>query len=223
MAWQTPKTDWVSADVIGNSDLNRIEGNLLEVADISGSDGQLGQNVTGTLDVGELADIVNVGEAATTVNVGEAATTVNVGKAGETVNLLGDVPNLTITNDLVVGDRIDCSSVNETNESPFITNTQTANLFGSQFTLDFPAVIVVKIVSSATYTSEVQIEDENLNVESVSADSQLVTTATNEGIYFLLPGVYFVEVRANTPSSSCTLTIAIKSIYGKTDRTSPTF
>lgn len=31
MAWQTPKTDWSSEDGVRNSDLNRIEGNALEL------------------------------------------------------------------------------------------------------------------------------------------------------------------------------------------------
>jgi hypothetical protein len=28
MSWQTPKTDWMPGDVVGDADLNRIEGNL---------------------------------------------------------------------------------------------------------------------------------------------------------------------------------------------------
>jgi hypothetical protein len=72
MAWSTPKTDWVSADVIGNTDLNRIEGNIAEVANVSGTDAQLAQNATGTLDIGETATTVNLGETATTVNLGSS-------------------------------------------------------------------------------------------------------------------------------------------------------
>lgn len=30
MAWTTPKTDWANGDVVGDGDLNRIEGNLAE-------------------------------------------------------------------------------------------------------------------------------------------------------------------------------------------------
>lgn len=30
MSWQTPKTDWQNGDVVGDADLNRIEGNLAE-------------------------------------------------------------------------------------------------------------------------------------------------------------------------------------------------
>lgn len=31
MAWQTPKTDWSSADGVRDTDMNRIEGNALEL------------------------------------------------------------------------------------------------------------------------------------------------------------------------------------------------
>lgn len=31
MAWQTPKTDWGAADGVRNTDINRIEGNILEL------------------------------------------------------------------------------------------------------------------------------------------------------------------------------------------------
>lgn len=31
MAWQTPKTDWTGADGVRNTDMNRIEGNILEL------------------------------------------------------------------------------------------------------------------------------------------------------------------------------------------------
>lgn len=31
MAWQTPKTDWQGADGVRNTDMNRIEGNILEL------------------------------------------------------------------------------------------------------------------------------------------------------------------------------------------------
>lgn len=31
MAWQTPKTDWTAADGVRDSDLNRLEGNILEL------------------------------------------------------------------------------------------------------------------------------------------------------------------------------------------------
>lgn len=31
MAWETPVTDWVNGDIVGEDDLNRIEGNLLEL------------------------------------------------------------------------------------------------------------------------------------------------------------------------------------------------
>ena len=77
MAWSTPKTDWVSADVIGNTDLNRIEGNIAEVANVSGNDAQLAQNATGTLDIGETATTVNLGEGATTVNLGDSSVDIN--------------------------------------------------------------------------------------------------------------------------------------------------
>jgi hypothetical protein len=30
MSWQTPKTDWQTGDIVGDGDLNRIEGNLAE-------------------------------------------------------------------------------------------------------------------------------------------------------------------------------------------------
>lgn len=30
MSWQTPKTNWQLGDVVGDGDLNRIEGNLAE-------------------------------------------------------------------------------------------------------------------------------------------------------------------------------------------------
>jgi hypothetical protein len=30
MSWQTPKTDWATGDIVGDGDLNRIEGNLAE-------------------------------------------------------------------------------------------------------------------------------------------------------------------------------------------------
>jgi hypothetical protein len=30
MSWQTPKTDWQTGDIVGDADLNRIEGNLAE-------------------------------------------------------------------------------------------------------------------------------------------------------------------------------------------------
>jgi hypothetical protein len=30
MSWQAPKTDWQTGDVVGDGDLNRIEGNLAE-------------------------------------------------------------------------------------------------------------------------------------------------------------------------------------------------
>lgn len=35
MAWQTPKTDWSRADGVRDSDLNRIEGNILELYGIA--------------------------------------------------------------------------------------------------------------------------------------------------------------------------------------------
>lgn len=44
MAWSTPKTDWVSADVIGNTDLNRIESNISAIADISGTNIDIGND-----------------------------------------------------------------------------------------------------------------------------------------------------------------------------------
>ena len=31
MAWQTPKTNWSSADGVRDTDMNRIEGNALEL------------------------------------------------------------------------------------------------------------------------------------------------------------------------------------------------
>jgi hypothetical protein len=30
MSWQTPKMDWAPGDIVGDADLNRIEGNLAE-------------------------------------------------------------------------------------------------------------------------------------------------------------------------------------------------
>lgn len=30
MSWQPPKTDWLTGDVVADTDLNRIEGNLAE-------------------------------------------------------------------------------------------------------------------------------------------------------------------------------------------------
>jgi len=36
MAWQTPKTDWTSVDGVRYSDLNRMEGNMLELYNIDG-------------------------------------------------------------------------------------------------------------------------------------------------------------------------------------------
>lgn len=36
MAWQTPKTNWSSADGVRDTDFNRIEGNILELYDASG-------------------------------------------------------------------------------------------------------------------------------------------------------------------------------------------
>ena len=30
MSWQVPKTDWQTGDIVGDADLNRIEGNLAE-------------------------------------------------------------------------------------------------------------------------------------------------------------------------------------------------
>ena len=30
MSWQAPKTDWQTGDIVGDADLNRIEGNLAE-------------------------------------------------------------------------------------------------------------------------------------------------------------------------------------------------
>jgi len=32
MAWQTPKTDWTSADGVSDADMNRIEGNIQALA-----------------------------------------------------------------------------------------------------------------------------------------------------------------------------------------------
>jgi hypothetical protein len=46
MAWSTPKTDWVSADVIGNTDLNRIEENTRQLGTITSGVLTLGTDVT---------------------------------------------------------------------------------------------------------------------------------------------------------------------------------
>lgn len=36
MAWQSPKTDWGTSDGVRNTDMNRIEGNILELYNIDG-------------------------------------------------------------------------------------------------------------------------------------------------------------------------------------------
>lgn len=46
MAWSTPKTDWVSADVIGNTDLNRIEENTRQLGTITSGVLTLGTDIT---------------------------------------------------------------------------------------------------------------------------------------------------------------------------------
>lgn len=38
MAWQTPKTDWSAPDGVSNVDMNRIEGNILEVYEMAQAD-----------------------------------------------------------------------------------------------------------------------------------------------------------------------------------------
>jgi hypothetical protein len=54
MAWSTPKTDWVSADVIGNTDLNRIEENTRQIGTISGGVLILGTDLTESKVIGNL-------------------------------------------------------------------------------------------------------------------------------------------------------------------------
>jgi hypothetical protein len=48
MAWQTPKTDWATDDVIGTADLNRIEGDISDIRFSAAINGRMGvANLTG--------------------------------------------------------------------------------------------------------------------------------------------------------------------------------
>jgi hypothetical protein len=49
--WQTPKTNWTTADPVGNGDLNRIEGNInaIDLGNRTVDDAQVPSSDTGTL------------------------------------------------------------------------------------------------------------------------------------------------------------------------------
>lgn len=42
MTWQTPKTDWATDDAVGTADLNRIEGNFLDIRLSEDANGRMG-------------------------------------------------------------------------------------------------------------------------------------------------------------------------------------
>ena len=61
MAWQTPKTNWAAADVIGSADMNRIEGDLAQLRSNTGNADPTSNTVllgtgAGTSSWGQIAD-----------------------------------------------------------------------------------------------------------------------------------------------------------------------
>lgn len=98
MAWQTPKTDWTGADGVRYSDLNRMEGNILELyrgdaarADILLYVSEAGNDITGTGTSAAPYRTINKALSVVPKNLNGKSVSINIaaGLYPESVNIKG--------------------------------------------------------------------------------------------------------------------------------------
>lgn len=196
MAWQTPKTNWSSADGVRTDDLNRIEGNILELYKVSAQMNDItiyvstsGNDTSGTGASASPFASINKALSVLPKNLNGKAVTINIAAGtyneavhvnsfcGGSITLTGainaavTVSNLTITSSIVLltNIKLTTGSCTVINNATLISTTAVLMCSGGGLNVtNCSTAHVVELIVNNAYTALQAINASTLNISTVS-------------------------------------------------------